>query len=179
MTAKPKKRWYDQNKALSASIPMLETFPIEIQALIADSMIVLAERECRADKLMDELKSLGAEVVLGLYKSKNKRRVYDSNPSMHKAMNYLYILPDANRTFMGEQIRDVIQHVYAYFQTCKAASVEPSLQDVGAITKTFAHGGTVEAQQTVEKFKTQYADKAPDTVREKSGGEGMQVRDKK
>lgn len=175
--SKPKKRWYDQNKSLSTSIQMLESFPMEIQGLIADSMIVVAERECKADKLMDELKSLGAEVVLALYKSKNKRRTYDDNPSMHKAMNYLYILPDTNRTFMGEQIKEVIQHVYTYFQACKSANIEPNMQDVASITKTYAHGGTAEAQATVEKLQIQYGAMPPDTVREKSSG--MQVRDKK
>jgi len=175
--SKPKKRWYDQNKTLSTSIQMLESFPMEIQGLIADSMIVVAERECKADKLMDELKSLGAEVVLGLYKSKNKRRGYDDNPSMHKAMNYLYILPDTNRTFMGEQIRDVIQHVYTYFQACKSANIEPNLQDVATITKTYGQAGAVETQAVVQKLQVQYGAMPPDTVRET--GSGMQVRDKK
>ena len=55
----------------------------------------------------------------------------DCGPQLHKAMNYLYILPDHNRTFMGEQIRDVITHVYDYLQVCKVAKVEPSLEEVG------------------------------------------------
>lgn len=174
-----KKRWYDANKTLSSSIQMLDAMPMEMQTLIAETMIVLAERECKADKLMDELKSLGAEVVLALYKSKNKRRSYDANPELHKAMNYLYILPDNNRTFMGEQIIEVITHVHDYLQVCKAAKADANMEEVARITRTFANLGSAEATKTVNQLKEHYGvlEMPADTVKEKESG--MQIRDKK
>ena len=45
MKDKPRNRWYDKDPSLSRSIDILESFPPEMQAIVAEGVIVLAERE--------------------------------------------------------------------------------------------------------------------------------------
>jgi len=85
-----KYRFYDQEPSVSQAVELLLVLPQEMQSIIADGISLIAEQEFRANELMKELKSLGTEKVLAVYKSKQKKRAYDKNHAVHRAINYLW-----------------------------------------------------------------------------------------
>lgn len=149
-------RWYEKNPSLSQCVKLMEKFPMEIQTIIAEGIITLSIKECKADEVYSQLKSLGTEKVMALYKSHRKQRSYDKNPSMHKAMNYLHVLSEENQTFLAMQTLDLVGNIYEYFKSCKSFKHEPSMDDIGQVAKVFLEGGSDEAKLMVEKLGARF-----------------------
>lgn len=135
MEEKPSKklRWYDRQPVVSKSVSLLENFPPEYQAALGETIIELAEKHCSAKDLMNNLRSLGPEKVLSIFKSKSKQRKTDNVQQMHQAMNYMLILPDEDRAYIAGQIIEVVGHVFEYFKHCKDQGVSPSALVVGEL----------------------------------------------
>jgi hypothetical protein len=135
------------------SVELLETFPGEIQAVIAEGIIRLAERECQANEALSNLRSLGPDKVLGIFKSKNRRRGYDKNNPMHQAMNYLFILSDQNRVFIANQVIELVNFIYEYLKICRMYQVSARLEEVSELIRLYLEAGTVEAHQMLEDIR--------------------------
>lgn len=128
MDQKPsrKLRWYEQQPVVSKSVSLLESFPPEFQVSLGETIIELAEKHCSAKDLMNNLRSLGPEKVLSIFKSKSKQRKTDQVQEVHQAMNYMLILPDKDRLYIAEQIIEVVGQLFEYFKFCKANSTSPN-----------------------------------------------------
>ncbi len=146
------KRWYDKDETVSKAVRMLESFPGEIQTVIAEGSLKLAERECKIRELMANLKSLGPEKVLGIHKSKNKRRYYDENPTVHNALNALFILSDENRLFLARHVLDIMNYIVEYMRVCKGYQVDPELEDISTLVNTYVETGAEEARILLKKI---------------------------
>ncbi len=144
------KRWYEQHKTVLKSVELLETFPEEIQVVIAEGIIRLAERECQANEALSNLRSLGPDKVLGIFKSKNRRRTYDKTNPVHQAMNYLFILSEQNRVFIANQVIELVNLIYEYLKICQMYQVSAQLEEVSEMVRLYMEGGTVEAYQMLE-----------------------------
>lgn len=143
----PYKRWYDKQQTVSKSVKLLQTFPIEYQEVLADTMIRLAKKHCRAEELMADIKAQGPEKVLSVFKAKSKNRDYDRNETVHQAMIYLYILPDEGRIFIAGQVIIVVGHLFEYFTICRETSQSASREVVQSLSSAFVQG---QLQDTVE-----------------------------
>src|SRR5436853_556626 len=121
------KRWYDRQPKLSQAFKLIIILPDEVRSIISESMILLANREFDSNDPTQSFKTLGSEKVMGLHKSKSKRREYDQNELLHKAMNYLYILSDANQDFMAEHILKMVDYIQKYLGACREFKAEPTL----------------------------------------------------
>ncbi|MEB3287212.1 MAG: hypothetical protein VKJ04_06885 [Vampirovibrionales bacterium] len=177
-------RWYEKNPKLNQCVKLLEAFPMEIQTIISDGIVTLSVRECQADEVYAQLKSLGTEKVMALYKSHKKQRSYDKNPSMHKAMNYMYVLPEEHQTFLAEQTLDLVNNIYDYFKSCKAFDHEPTPDEIGRVAKTFIEGGSEEAKRLVDTLSDRFKNNmkfAPmmKGIEVQSKKEGMSLQDSK
>jgi len=135
-----KKRWYDQQATVSKSVTLIESFPVEFQVILGESILSLAENHCQVKELMAELKSLGPEKVLSLFKSKSKRRSYDNQQELHQAMNYLYVLPDESRIYIATHIIALTNYFYEYFKICKEGGVQPSANIARQVSKAYLEG---------------------------------------
>ncbi|HEY9685483.1 MAG TPA: hypothetical protein V6C52_00760 [Coleofasciculaceae cyanobacterium] len=152
-------RWYDKHQTVSKSVKLLETFPEEIQVIISEGIVRLAIRECQANELMDNLRSLGPEKVLGIFKSKNKRRSYDNNSTVHQAMNYLYIMTDENRLFIAGQVIEIVNFIYEYLKECKKFKMSAQLEDVSSITQAYIESGSDEARRLLAGIQQRFTSK--------------------
>ena len=182
MKGPAQKRWYDQHSTISKSIRLMETFPPEIQDILAEGIIRLAARECQAKEMMVNLRSLGPEKVLGIFKSKNKRRAYDKNLSIHQAMNYLFILSEENRLFIAHQVIDIVNFIYGYLQDCKSYQTVSSVDDIAQLTNVYIDAGAQEAQQLFEKIHERLNDNITRVVLQHDemvieGSAGLRVRE--
>lgn len=176
-------RWYDRHKTVSKSVKLLETFPLEIQAIIADGIVMLAERECQAHELLANLRSLGPEKVLGIYKSKNRRRSYDRNSTVHEAMNYLYILSEENRLFIANQVIELVNFIYDYLKSCRQYKLDARTDDVAELTKTYIESGAADAQQLLEQLQQRFSTSITEAITKGeelfNGEAGMKIRDER
>lgn len=148
----PSQRWYEQQPTVSKSVVLLEIFPGEFQVILGDTIIALAEKHCRAKELMANLRSLGPEKVLSIFKSKGKRRPFDQHQSTHQAMNYMYILPDPERIYIATEIIIVVGHVVEYFKVCLEEGLTVDLAAVSAMLNTYVLGEF----KDVKSFLAQY-----------------------
>jgi hypothetical protein len=135
-----KKRWYDQQATVSKSITLLETFPSDFQTILGESIIELAENEFNINEMMAELRSLGPEKVLSLFKSKSKRRATDQVSQVHRAMNYMFVLPEGPRIFIATHIIGIVSYFYEYFKMCKQEGIQPSANVARQVCRAYLQG---------------------------------------
>ena len=133
------KRWYDQYDRIAHSIGLIEEFPPPFQRVLGESIIAIAENQCQVKNLMGELRELGPEKVLGLFKSKNKQRKYDSLPEVHQGINYMYILPDEERLLIAEQLIELAEKMGMGRARARGSEASPSQRHIERNESVFRH----------------------------------------
>lgn len=142
------KRWYEKNPDVHRAVLALEKFPDEIQTIIARGVMLMAFKWFKADDLLSSFKSVGKDKVLGLHKSKNKRRPYDQNPELHKAMSYMYVLTSDEQDFIARKIISLSRVILEYLKLCHQHQAPPRNQDVETFTQQY-----VEEEEPEEKAR--------------------------
>ncbi len=89
-------RWYDRVPELSQAVRMMEKLPERHQVLIARVIIEATPMHAVTER-KEGVKNMGSDKVMGLLKSKSKKRWYDQDPTVHQAFNYLYLMNDVLR----------------------------------------------------------------------------------
>jgi hypothetical protein len=97
-------RWYDSVAELAQAVRLMEKVPATQQRAI--SQVILDSVDLHAVRYKHDpgLKKLGTEKIMGLMKSKTKRRWYDQDPVVHQAFNLLYMMDEIARREMGLKI---------------------------------------------------------------------------
>lgn len=149
-------RFYDRDANVSRAVELLLLLPFEMQSIIADGISSIAEQEFRAHKLMRELKNLGSEKVLALYKSKQRKRDYDQNPAVHKAVNYLLVLSDENRVWIAQRIIGLIGCLHDYLSSCRSFSVLPQRETVDSLTGIYVECGPDEVKAYLKTIEAEF-----------------------
>jgi len=150
------KRWYDRQPKLSRAFKLIIILPDEVRSIISESLMLLANREFDAAERENSFRTVGSEKVMALHKSKNRRREYDQNEQLHKAMNYLYVLSDDNQDFMAEHILKMVEFIQKYFATCHEFKAQPSLEDVATVTNTYVEKGTAEVENFLKQLREEF-----------------------
>jgi hypothetical protein len=99
---------------------------------------------------------MGTDKVLGLYKSKNRRREYDQNEVLHKAMNYMYILSEGNQDYMADHILKMVQFIQMYLSTCRTFKQDPTTEDITELTQKYVENGSAEAENFLNELRDQF-----------------------
>jgi len=154
--AEPYKRWHDRQPRLAQAVKLLILLPDEVKNIISEAMIELANREFEEGKKNGATRTLGGEKAMGLHKSKNRRREYDVNETLHKAMNYLYILSDEGQDFMAEHILTLVKYIHSYFAACKEFQLDPSPEHIAGITTTYVSRGSQEAEKFLKQLREEF-----------------------
>lgn len=155
----PHKRWYDRQPKLAQAVRFLFLFPDEIKSIIGEAVMLLANREFEVNEQMQTFKTLGPDKVMGLYKSKNRRREYDQNDVLHKAMNYLYILSEPNQDFMADHILSMVQYIQQYLGACQAFQASPTLEHVAEITNRYVEKGSTDVESFLNELREEFYQK--------------------
>lgn len=150
------KRWYDHDTHVATAVDLVMKFPPEIQSIIFKGIYMLAEKEFRANELMNEFKTLGTEKVLAMYKSKEKKRIYDQDPNTHKAMNYLYLLSEQNRKLMAHHILSLMGVMQDYLKVCQNAKQAPKSGEVASLTDSYVDSGIQAAKSMLAELENIY-----------------------
>jgi hypothetical protein len=151
-----KYRFYDQESSVSQAVELLLVLPNDMQSIIADGISLIAEQEFRANELMNELKSLGTEKVLAVYKSKQRKRAYDKNQAVHRAINYLMVLSENNRLWISKRIVGLMAHLQDYLKTCRLYSAQPTQQSVDQLTTVYVKFGPDEVKSYLKAVEAEF-----------------------
>ncbi len=163
-------RFYEKNPTVKEAVTSLFGFSGDIRSILAKGMCSIAESDFNAHIRINDLKSLGKEKVLALYKSQSKRREYDLDPYLSKAMNYLMILEPSDQFFLAVKVNDMIRVVREFMDLCQVYSQKIQLAIVERLTGTYVQGGLHEAQDLLSvihgKFQKYFsrATEAADTT---------------
>ncbi|WP_303675052.1 hypothetical protein [Vampirovibrio chlorellavorus] len=130
-------RFYDQDVLLKESIQLASQLPKDAQAVVVKGFNWIATHQFQADTRLGDLKSLGTEVVLPLYKSKSKRRLYDAMPAFHMAINYLRVLRPEERHQVADRLITFNRLVVDYIEKCTFTAFLPDHHRLNKISETF------------------------------------------
>jgi hypothetical protein len=142
-----KNRWHDQRQEMAQAIHFLSSLPDDLQTIMGEVVIHITDKDFKVNDVLSTFKSLGHEKILGLNQSKKKRRNYDNNPTLHKAINCIYVLPDEQRIQVGYQLLKLINYVIQYFEAHKKANMPASADTLRSLAQAFAQGGAPEADR--------------------------------
>ena len=148
-----KNRWYDQDPSVAAAIDVLLAMPEEIRVAICKGVVMLAEKEFKANELAKQVKSLGTDKVLGMFKAKKKQRYYDTNETLHRMMLYMFLLSEENRRYIARSIGEMKALITDYLGLCKQYSASTDQYALNSLTETYGTHGSTEAKKLLSKFE--------------------------
>lgn len=139
-------RWYDSRPKMSQAAKLLFSFPDEIKSILSEAVLEIGEREFGEKKWDPVARSLGREKIMGLHKSKNKRREYDENSELHAAMNAFYILSEDNRELLAEHVLKMVRFIQYYLESCQITKTAPQMEEVVEVTRQYIYSGEKKVQ---------------------------------
>lgn len=125
-------------------VRVLCVMPDELCTLVSESIITIMHREYREILLDKQFRTLGHEKITGLHKSKNRRREYDHNESLHKTMNKLFLLPEDAQDYIADKSLILLQYIQRYLNLCAEMRQESRLEDIRNITHFYLEQGAEE-----------------------------------
>lgn len=151
-----KQRFYDREPVVSQAVELIFAFPEPIQEIVALGLSQIANQEFRANELMNNVKSMGSENVLAMFKSKRRRRAYDNNQITHQAMNHLFILPNDKRIFVSEKVVELVRFVEELIRITNRNSATVDLEAVRRIVEAYVQFGPEESRRFLEAVRAQF-----------------------
>lgn len=149
-------RFYDKEPVVSRAVELIFQFPEPIQEIVALGLSQIANREFRAHELVHNVKSMGSENVLAMFKSKRRRRTYDANQIVHQAMIHLFVLPMDKRVFVSEKVVELVGYVEELIQHTSRNPATVDLKSVSQIVEIYVHFGPDESRQFLDAVRAQF-----------------------
>jgi len=143
------RRFYDQEPAVKVVLELIPLLPPNIQEAVAKGIAMVAIRDHHADRIF---KSLGAEVTLSMYKSKQKRRAYDQLSALHQGFNYLRVLESEQRKVICKKIIEITGYVAYYLETCQKVERNAETSHVEEIRNVSIQEGKEQAQLHIQRL---------------------------
>lgn len=143
-------RWYDQEPTCTKLLIHLKQIrQKDVQQFCARMLKLFAEQLRHEIQLKNEssITSIGLTGVERLYKYGSKRRRwYDQDQVLHKAVGALYTLPPEGITAIGFKLGDTFGLMSVYATVCYEVDEEPSIQTLVKISQTSLQEGHQEAE---------------------------------
>jgi hypothetical protein len=119
----PRRRWYDPMPELAHAAEWLQLLPKGQQRLMATLILERVDLRAMAYPNEARLKNLGTERILGLMRTKYKRRWYDKDPLVHRAFICLLLVHDHYRKDFGRRMCHALQTIQDFSDNCLQQAV--------------------------------------------------------
>ncbi|MGE0200520.1 MAG: hypothetical protein AB7P76_06095 [Candidatus Melainabacteria bacterium] len=123
-------RWYDEQNELAVAVRLMKQLPLEYQSLVCKPVTDLLTMTELTGRNGSELKQMGTERVVGVMKSKTKRRWYDQDPHVHQAFNLLYVMEQHEQQEIACRFLFSMRAMQAYFQKVQGPGAGVSAEDL-------------------------------------------------
>jgi hypothetical protein len=150
------KRWYERQPQLAQAVKLLTMLPDEVTTILSEALIALSNEEFKNTEKTSAIRSVGSEKIMGVHKSKNRRREYDVNETLHKAMNYLYVLTEEGQDNMAAHVLDMVKFIHQYFSTCLEFKIDSKPEEVASITHKYVEGGSPAVDNFLHKLRQEF-----------------------
>lgn len=149
-------RWHDNRGELSLAVELLESIPPALLPYIAAGLTQKTDREFDATAILNGLKSLGKDRIMGLHQSHKKRRGYDQSPELHRIVNTFMVLPEEEQESVAAQFVDFTSMMVDYMATCDAVGTAPQEADLHKMRQYYVEEGTQAVQSYLSKVHEAY-----------------------
>ena len=149
-------RWYDQRPQLAKAVRILLLMPDEIRTIMGEGITTLTRQEFEEMLKEKHYVSVGSEKIMGLHKSKNRRREYDQNEALHNALNYLYILSESGQDLMAEHMIQMLEYIQRYRDICQEFQQPLSLEEIAALTDKYIQNKTEEVEEFLKNLRNAF-----------------------
>lgn len=145
-------RWYDLDPACPRLIKQIQGMQQpEIREFSARILINFCEKLRKEihikGKKNQGVNSIGVSALTGLYRfGHKKRRWYDKDPVLHKAVGMLYSLPDVGLSVIAYKLGDTFGLLQVYSLVCTQVDQQPDMADLTKIATTSLKTGKEEAE---------------------------------
>ncbi|WP_373533526.1 hypothetical protein [Vampirovibrio sp.] len=150
------RRFYDGDRLVGDSINITRQLTQDLQGVIAAGFSFIAIQDHQADHRLGNLKSLGSETILPLYKSKNKRRDYDQVAEFHVALNYLRVLEPEERQSVSQRILGLVKFAQDYQDKCKFRALLPNKKKLEEVRDAYLSLETDRAALYLEAVQREF-----------------------
>ncbi|HEY9746241.1 MAG TPA: hypothetical protein V6C99_08500 [Oculatellaceae cyanobacterium] len=106
----PERRWYDAIGQMTMALYLSRQLPGEIQQLIAKHLNQAIDEHRQRHKVDRYTASLGPQRTISLYKTASKKRWYDGDPSLHRALTMMIGMPQTYLEEFASRVLDVTQY---------------------------------------------------------------------
>ncbi|MBY0404680.1 MAG: hypothetical protein K2X66_12325 [Cyanobacteria bacterium] len=145
MNTSSRGRWYDQSPGIYIGMNGLCELPPDYSHVLGQIIIILAKQFKDRQKSPNGLISLGTDRIMGLMKSRKKRRKEDSDVVLYKAFTDLYLLEDKHRNVLAQRISITVVVVGEYVGFCKRKDREENKQECMTLIRESLEKGLREA----------------------------------
>ncbi|MCE3235510.1 MAG: hypothetical protein K0Q50_1690 [Vampirovibrio sp.] len=145
-------RWYDRDPACPRLIKQIQGMQQpELREFCARTLINFCEKLRKEIQLKDRknrgINSIGLTALTGLYRfGQRRRRWYDQEPALHKAVGMLYSLPEIGLSVIAYKLGDTFGLLQIYSIVCSQVDQPPNMKDIAKITTTALKTGKEEAE---------------------------------
>lgn len=133
-------------------------FPEDIQEIIAASFSQIAQQDYRLKEILNNLKTLGTDVILAFHKSKRKQRKYDKNPVVHKAMNDLMVISPENQVLLAHRTLELMDCLRSYLKMCTDFGALPQKETLRVIATAYVNGGINNAKAQLDQINQEFTE---------------------
>lgn len=150
-----RRRWYDQEPSCSRLLAQMNGMPHEEMREFCARVLVNFAEKLRKDmhrkgSLKPSVNSIGVPAITSLYRfGFKKRRWYDKNLTLHKAVGELYMLPPEGLAVLGFKLGDTFGLLQVYSSVCSQVEQEPELADMTLISTKSLQDGKKEAEDVL------------------------------
>lgn len=147
------RRWYDQEDACPRLLTQIQGMPqLEIREFCARVLLNFGEKLRKGiqerDKRNLDISPIGHAAIQRLYRyGEQRRRWYDDEPGLHKAVGVLYTLNPEGLKILGYKLGDTFGLLQVYATVCAELDQAPDLKAMGHIATTALQTGVQEGEE--------------------------------
>lgn len=136
-----RERWYDADPTSANTIGWLIAFPIQVAQILAMSLNQMADQLHYQQAEAEALKSIGADKVLSLYLSRQKRRMSDQNPELFTFLNRLKSLQGQHQQSLMSHTTALVTGTRLYLKFCVNEGIAPSSRVLEGLIDSYRRQG--------------------------------------
>ena len=148
------RRWYDQEPACEPLLQQLSSIQSgEIREFCARMIIHFTERIRALLEPNGAPRSLGLPALQDRFLARQeRRRWYDPDPVLQKAIGGLYSLPPEGLSALSFRLGDTLGLIALYDYVCERLQQAPVTEELVEITQASLQAGQEEAQEVLQEI---------------------------
>lgn len=140
------KRWYDTAPHIRHAFESFRVMPSDYRQHFVELLDTVTSKMKADNKKYGDIKSMGSDRTTGWIKAREKKRVDDRDPVLHRALVNLFLLSDEQRSFLATRISISVSCMDLYQEACRRQGKMEKLNELMQIINAVIAKGLSAAQ---------------------------------